>query len=128
MADAAAGKRILVTDDDPEIRTSLALALRSQGYQVDTACDGNDAIAKCEEHVPDLVMCDIFMPNKDGLDTMRELRQKHPHVKLIAFSGGGEYKLTTPLLIAKHMGADRILTKPISMDELVTTVSELLAS
>jgi len=118
--------RILVIDDEKPIRILLREMLERTGYKVIEASDGKKAMALLREETVDLVITDILMPDQEGLQTIRELRRDYPQIRIIAISGGGAVGPETYLQMAKRLGADRTLTKPFSIDELLGAVGELI--
>jgi len=118
--------KILIADDNESVRKTLSLALRAEGLDVRTAVDGTDTVGQCTFDRPDVVACDIFMPGKDGLEVLRELRALDPNLKIIMFSGGGPGHLMTPLMMAPHLGADRALEKPFAIEELLEAIREVV--
>jgi DNA-binding response OmpR family regulator len=118
--------RIVVIDDEEPIRRVLRLALERAGYEVETASDGDVGIRYCRERDTDAVITDLVMPDKEGIETIQELRRDFPDVKIIAISGGGQISPESYLSIAERIGADRTFEKPIDTKELVTAVGELL--
>lgn len=120
-------KRILIVDDDEHIRKMLSRFFKSEGYDVALAADGNEAIKSYHAHHPDLVIMDIIMPEREGMETIVELRHLSPDFKVIAISGGGEYTTSEENLeMAESLGAVRIVQKPIMPDELLKMVEELI--
>jgi CheY-like chemotaxis protein len=117
--------RILVVDDEEQIRRILRLTLERAGHEVDTAADGNEAVAKFDPERHDLVITDIVMPEKEGIETIQELRQVSAGVKIIAISGGGRISPEEYLDWARRFGVHRTFTKPIDRDDLLRTVAEL---
>ena len=124
---------ILVVEDMPQIRGLLEVTLRFEGYPVESASNGQEALQKIEELQPSLIITDIFMPEKEGLETIRELKQEFPTLKIIAISGGGfrsHYAITSgaenALAAAQAFGAERTLFKPFEIQHLLTFVEELL--
>ena len=101
--------------------------LVTAGYEVLEAADGKAGLACYRPGRIDLVITDVLMPEKDGLETIRALRLVDPHVKIIVMSGTGQGP-SGHLKIALKFGARRILPKPFTIDELLTTVSEVLAT
>ncbi len=97
-----------------------------EGYSTLEASDGRQCIRLCREQPVDLVITDIFMPEKDGLQAIREIRQHSPDTKIIAISGGGETVAGDFLRHAILFGAHRAFSKPLSLSELVAAVRELL--
>lgn len=120
--------RILVVDDDPGIREVLSEALSYHGHEVTVAVDGAQGLRAASSSPPDLVVTDIVMPEKEGLETIMELRRRWPGLKIVAISGGGVAGPHGYLLPAEKLGADRSLAKPFRIDELLRVVDELLQS
>ncbi len=96
---------ILIVDDEPGIRELLAIMLESSGYSVATAEDGVQAPKVMASRPIDVVITDLLMPERDGLEFIAELRKKYPAVKIIAMSGGGHIARDSYLRIAKTFGA-----------------------
>ncbi len=120
-----APRTILVVDDEDSIRVLFRELLTAAGYRVLVASDGRQACDMLHQGLHlDLVITDLVMPNQEGIETIRAIRQQFPHVRILAISGafGGKF-----LRMAKLLGADAILTKPIPPDQLCSTVAELLA-
>ena len=113
--------RILLIDDDDTVRTMLRLTLVHFGHTVIEARDGKEGLELFQDANVDLLITDIVMPEKEGLEVLMELRKKHPPVKIIAISGG-DY-----LHMAKLMGAAKVLAKPFSTNVLIEAIDELLA-
>jgi CheY-like chemotaxis protein len=120
------GKRILIVEDDEQVREMIRQVLEMEGYHVLEASDGRHGIRLCREDPADLLITDIFMPEKDGLQVIREIRLDRPNAKIIAISGGGETVAGDFLRHASIFGADRVFSKPLSLSELVLAVRELL--
>ena len=118
--------RIIVIDDDVQIRVLLKEILQQEGYEVVDAPDGLEGVRLYRENPADLVITDIIMPEKEGLEIIRELRTDFPEVKIMAISGGGRIGPEPYLQIAERLGAKSILTKPIERDELIGAVREAL--
>ncbi len=119
--------RVLVVDDEEQMRSMLRQVLESAGYEVMEAPDGNVALWIFKEKPADLIITDIIMPEKEGLETIIELKQDFPDVKIIAISGGGHGNKGQYLDMAKKMGADNTLAKPFEKEELLKTVHNLLS-
>ena len=117
---------ILIIDDDFKIREVLRQILERAGYEVMEASDGQEGISLYRERQADLVITDIVMPRKDGLETITDLRIEFPGSKIIAISGGGRLDPKTYLELAEGFGADRLLTKPFGHEELLEAVQDLL--
>lgn len=117
---------VMVVDDDAPIRQLLAEVMRRQGYEVMEADDGEVALRLFRARPAALIITDLLMPNKEGLELMQEVRAIAPDVKLIAFTGGGRVDPAACLKFAEGMGADRVFTKPLPLKELEIAVRELL--
>ena len=118
--------RILIIDDEPQIRSMLRLMLERVGYEVAEAPDGFEGIRRYRENPSDLIITDLIMPNKDGIGMIIDLKKEFPKVKIIAMSGGGVNRPEGYLDGAKKLGAARTLTKPIDRDEMLKAVKETL--
>jgi CheY-like chemotaxis protein len=118
--------RILVIDDDDQVRMLLRIMLESAGYQVEEAADGKRALQLYLERPIDLIITDLIMPEKEGLETIRELNRHAPGTKVIAISGGGQIGPRNYLEFASALGAARTFTKPIDREELLNAIRELL--
>ena len=119
-------KRILVVDDQETIRRPLAQILQMAGYEVQTAAEGCEALRLYKQLPFDLVITDLVMPEKEGLETIMELRQLKPSLKIIAISGGGKLEPGDYLPMAKRFGAAKTLAKPFSTDDILEAVASLL--
>lgn len=118
--------RILIVDDEDNVQFVLAQALRKQGHEILTARDGDDALRTLSSEKVDLVVTDLIMPNREGLETIQDIRLNWPDVKIVAMSGGGRSRNTKILALARKLGAHTILKKPFPMAEIVRTVDMLL--
>ncbi len=119
-------KRILIVDDEAQIRTMLRKILEDAGYEVSEAPDGKVALWIHKEKPADLIITDLIMPEKEGIETILELKKDFPDVKMIAISGGGKGDLATYLDLARKSGADSALGKPFEKEELLKEVKDLL--
>lgn len=118
--------RILVFDDELSILLMIKKMLEKAGHEVDLALNGREGIELLEKNRPDLVITDILMPEKEGLETIMELRKKYPALKIIAISGGGRIGPEGYLPSAKHLGADMVFQKPLVQKEFMEAISLLL--
>jgi DNA-binding response OmpR family regulator len=118
--------RILVIEDDFMLSKMIQQMLEHEGYDVLVASDGKDAEKFYQEGNLDLVITDVLMPEKDGLEVIVEIRSKMPQVKIIAISGGGRISHTDYLVTAKRLGAHRTLSKPFVRQDLINALKELL--
>jgi len=117
---------ILLIDDDSKIREVLQQILEHAGHEVMEASDGKEGLSLYRKRPPDLVVTDIVMPKKDGLETITDLRIEFPGSKIIAISGGGRLDPKLYLELAEGFGADHLLTKPFGHEELLEAVQDLL--
>ena len=120
--------RILLIEDDDMVRSSLAKILILMGHTVVEARDGKEGLALFAESGADLVITDLVMPEKEGLEVMMELKKTHPNTKVIAISGGGRRAPGDILKIARHLGAARVLAKPFLLEVFKAAVTEVLES
>jgi len=119
--------RILVVEDQADIRALYARILKHAGHEVNEAPDGKVGSELYRENPADLVITDIIMPEKEGIELIMELRRDFPGVKIIAISGGGQtITSATCLRLAKGLGAIKTLAKPFSQQALLDTVREVL--
>lgn len=118
--------RILLVDDDTQIRNVFRQILEHAGYEVEIAQDGKAALKCFMDYPADLVITDVVMPEKDGLELVMELRRTSPATKLLVISGGGRLNPFSYLVMAKQLGADAVLAKPISSETLLQTIGTLL--
>ncbi len=118
--------RILVMDDDELLRSALRVVLEAAGYEVIEAADGNAGLRLQREQDADLVLVDIFMPERDGLEVIRALRAEIPQPKIIAMSGGGQTGQIEVLEAAAAFGAARTLLKPFQPRQLLKAIRDLL--
>ncbi|MBI1216099.1 MAG: response regulator [Alphaproteobacteria bacterium] len=123
----ATAVKILVIDDDQLIRMACRNVLRKNDFHVIEAENGNQGIALFTQEKPALVITDMLMPDKEGLETITELRKMDPAVRIIAMSGGGATQNMSFLQMAQKLGAKNILNKPFKPDDLVRLVRETLA-
>lgn len=119
--------RILVIDDEPYILMMLKKMLEKVGHEVDMAINGEEGMELFNKYHADLIITDIVMPEKEGLETIRELKKKHPELKVIAISGGGRVDSKEYLESARLFGASRIFKKPFKQKEIIDAVEELLS-
>jgi DNA-binding NtrC family response regulator len=118
--------RILLIDDEACIRRPLQLLLERAGHEVFTAANGMEAVRLWRESSGDLVITDIHMPEKDGLETILELRQLSPRTPILAMSGGHPNGRVDVLGDATQLGAFRTIGKPFALREMLEAVEQLL--
>ena len=115
--------KILVIDDDPIVRHTIQAILEEAGHSVTCAEDGRRGLAAFRRNRPDVVVTDIIMPEKEGIETILELRRIWPEGRIIAISGGGRTEQKDGFLrVAIGCGADAVLAKPFEPEELVALV------
>jgi CheY-like chemotaxis protein len=117
--------RVLLVDDDESFRPMVQLMLERLGYQVVTAVNGAEALARYAGQRCEIVLTDIVMPDKEGLETIRELMRRDCGARIIAMSGGGRVNANDYLQLAARLGATRVLRKPFSIQELVDALDSL---
>ncbi len=121
-------KRVLVVDDDSGVRSTLGKMLTAAGYEVILAADGAEATRLWRERRPDLVIMDLFMPEKDGIETIVELRAYTPGIPIIAMSGGGAGNRVDLLQDAMLLGAVATIEKPFEKRAMMDLVAHSLAA
>jgi two-component system, chemotaxis family, chemotaxis protein CheY len=119
---------VLVVDDEGQMRKLIRLVMEQEGHTVVEAPNGKKAIQHLQEAEIDLVISDIVMPDMDGLELIRGIRRNHPGIKILAISGAGKEGPGLYLNMAEHFGADEILMKPFSPDQLIKKVSAVLGN
>ena len=118
--------KVLVVDDDPGIIEFVQETLGSHGYEVLSASSGEQGLRMAVRDAVDLILMDILMPGKDGLETIMDLRRRQNPARVIAMSGGGSFHLANALTWAEKMGAQSTLRKPFTPQELLLAVREAL--
>lgn len=117
---------ILVVDDEPDLCDLISRMLTRAGHRVTCANDGEEASRAIVAQKFDLVLTDVIMPEKDGIEVIGELRRKQPNVRIVAMSGGGHVSMGQYLKIAKGMGAHGVLQKPFGHDELLAAIEAVM--
>lgn len=118
--------RIVVVDDESSVRSVIRIALAAAGHLVIEAKNGFEGLRFLENEAPDLLITDIIMPEKEGIETILAAKRRWPRLRVLAISGGGRSGNLDFLHIAKKLGADSILPKPFSPSALVAVVEEML--
>src|SRR5918994_7230525 len=121
-----AGQRIMIVDDDPGIRRALHILLSRAGYRVTQARDGAEALRMWRDDGGDLVITDLHMPEKNGIEMMVELLSHTPGTRIIAMSGGGQTKRLDLLGNASMLGAVLTIEKPFTLNEMMHMVRRAL--
>ena len=117
------GYKILYTDDDASIRLAVRGEIIGAGYELDEAGDGTEAIRKLEQNHYDVLLLDINMPGKSGLDVLKFIKEKNLQCRIIMLSGRLGFSVATESL---KLGADEYITKPFSVDFLMLTIKKVL--
>jgi DNA-binding response OmpR family regulator len=117
-------ERILIIDDDDQFREMLREMLEHEGYAVLEARDGEEGIRRQSEQSADLIIVDIIMPGKDGIDTMLEIKNRFPETKFIVITGKIGYQTDAKLDYAQIYGA-RILRKPFRRKQILGVIEQL---
>lgn len=121
---ATSRARLLVVDDEPAVREVTSALLAAEGYDVSTAEDGLEAVGRLVEPLPDLVISDLRMPNMSGFELLRVVRERFPHVPVIAMSGEFSEKELPPGLLA-----DAFLQKgAFTIEQLCSTITALISA
>lgn len=118
---------ILVVDDDAQVLDVMSEMLRLEGHSVTVAENGRRAVEKIQHDSFDLVITDLIMPEKEGLETIADIRKYCGDMPIIAISGGGRVGPADYLETARFIGANMTLAKPFGRQELIKAVSKLLA-
>jgi DNA-binding response OmpR family regulator len=118
---------ILVIDDDRAVRFTTQMILEDEGYEVICAVDGEQGLRAFERASPQLVITDIIMPNKEGIETIMQIRSRDSKTPILAISGGGRIGNADFLQMAQRLGANEILAKPFKPQELVAAARRLLS-
>ena len=118
--------RLLIVDDDPAIRTAMRLLLEADGHAVSEAPDGMLVDAIVDTWAPDVIILDILMPAKDGIETIVDLRRAGQTVKIIAVSAGDKGSSMSFLGAARRLGAHATLEKPFDGDKLRAVINQVL--
>jgi len=120
-------KRILIIDDEQIVLEVLRKILELEGYEVATAANGDEGIELFSQKPFDLVITDMVMPEKDGLQTILDLRKETPDLAVIAMSGGGTISKERYLAVAGYLDGIITITKPFSLESITGAVAKLLS-
>ncbi len=116
---------ILLVEDDEFVKDMLSQVLERDGHKVSTACDGEDALQVLKKSKPDVIVTDIIMPKKSGTALIKEVKESHPDLKIVAISGGGRSDPIGYLDLSEELGADISFAKPVEPKALLMTISLL---
>lgn len=120
--------KILLVDDEKPLREVLGAILSRENHAVITAPNGKEALRFLDAQTFDLTITDLIMPEKEGIETIMEIRRSHPGTKIIAMTGGGQWNARDYLSAARKLGASRTLAKPFSRRDFLDTVDDVLSS
>lgn len=118
-------KEVLIIDDEVELLLLYEKLIQQAGFVTYTACDGEEGLEKFVRYYPEIVIVDIIMPRKEGIETIMEIKQYDPNVKVVAISGGGEIHALTHLKMAKLLGADYTFKKPLNFDKFLESILDI---
>ena len=118
-------KNIIVVDDEEQIRIMLRRMLEKEGYIIREASNGDIALKLQKEDPADLIITDIIMPDKEGIGTILELKNRYPDIKIFAMSGGGKNSPDHYLRMAKGFGVNKVFRKPFTREELLSAIDEI---
>lgn len=113
---------VCIVDDDDEVRAKLAHDLRTMGFETIEIGDGREVRGVLAAHPVDAMIIDIVMPGKDGIEVIGEIRKRWPRLRIIAMSAGGRVGPALYLAIARQIGADACLEKPIAPEQLLAVL------
>lgn len=120
--------KVLLVDDDPLVRETLTVALEAAGHSVQAAENGDIALRHLAGASPDVVVTDIIMPTREGVETIREVHRRYPALPIIAISGGGRLDAFSLLDVAEKFGAVATLAKPFRPQKLVELIDQVTSS
>lgn len=118
---------ILIVDDNPTIRWSLSKLLRSSGYEIVEACDGQEALTALVMNDIDMVLTDLYMPEVDGIELLIRLKNSKRNPLIVAMSGGGHLETSAVLTLARDLGVTATIAKPFTADDLLELIGNVLA-
>ena len=116
-------RKILVVDDEDALRTVLSAELNSEGYEVGTAADGMEAVNELQKIKYDLILLDIKMPNMNGFEVLKVIKEKHSGTKVIMLTGFADLKNA---IESKKLGAEDFVSKPYDLVDLLTTIDRVM--
>lgn len=119
-------KKIVLIDDDPEFRNMLQEGLSQAGFEIFPAGNGIEGLESIKKNTPDIVITDIIMPEKEGVETILEMKTLYPDLKYIAISGGGRSNPENYLNVAKSLGAVETFSKPFKLIDLIKTINSVI--
>lgn len=124
--DFAKPTSVLIVDDNADMRSFVKIVLERAGFEAQVAADGERALDLQRAHAVDVLITDIFMPERDGIELISQFKSEFPQVKIIAMSGGGQISRRDYLPFAGDIGADVVLRKPFAADTLLSMLQDLV--
>ncbi len=125
-SDSSPTARILIIDDDQDVRSPIRQMLAGAGYEVQEASDGDEGLEMCREDPPDLTIVDIFMPRKSGVEVIQELRSAYPEAKIIVISGGDVRDGLDLQTLVRPYGVQQAIQKPLRIQSVFDAVDRIL--
>ncbi|MGV3754593.1 MAG: response regulator [Verrucomicrobiota bacterium] len=119
---------VVLVEDVEALRQNLTILLTRNGHVVRAAANGHEALRLVAEKTPDLLVTDLFMPEKDGIEIIQEIRRLHPQLRIIAMSGGIRGDQDVFLTMAQRLGVNATISKPFSIQDFQATVDKVLGS
>lgn len=120
--------KVLIIEDDEVIRNMIRELLLKAGYRVSVAENGVEGVKLFKQGTFELIITDIIMPEKEGIETIMEIKRHSPDVKIIAVSGGGRLQANDYLDMAEKLGANRVFSKPFQINDFIKAVKELVGT
>ncbi len=120
--------KVLIIEDDEVIRNMIRELLLKAGYRVSVAENGVEGVNLFKQGTFELIITDIIMPEKEGIETIMEIKRHSPDVKIIAVSGGGRLQANDYLDMAEKLGANRVFSKPFQINDFIKAVKELVGT
>ena len=124
--DFAKPTSVLIVDDNADMRSFVKIVLERAGFEAQVAADGERALDLQRAHAVDVLITDIFMPERDGIELIGQFKSEFPQVKIIAMSGGGQISRRDYLPLAADIGADLVLRKPFGADTVLSMLQDLV--
>jgi DNA-binding response OmpR family regulator len=118
--------RILLIEDEEQVRGLLRETLEQEGYEVIEGSNGTEGLRQYNQHIFDLVIMDVLLPDKDGFEILNELKQHHDQVNVLAISGGIIPGTDNVLQIAQRLGARKALPKPFDLTDFLAVVNQMI--
>ena len=115
--------KILIVDDERSIRDTLSGVLMDEGYDVNVAENGREALKRLKDELPSIVMLDIWMPELDGIETLKQIKETNPELPVIMMSGHGTIEVAVK---ATRLGAYDFIEKPLSLEKVSLSISHAL--